>query len=707
MSFYKYLPVQAPWASAALGLALATGSHAAELEEILVTAEFRPTRLLDQSNSTSVISQNEIQERAAQHLEQVLNLAPNVNYAGGSSRARFYQIRGIGERSQFQEPLNSSIGFVIDGVDFSGLGTVGTLFDIEQVEVLRGPQGTLHGANALAGLINVRSAAPESEPSLSVEGTAGNYDTWSVGVVGTGPLVKDTLLYRISMQEYRSDGFIENDFLGRDDTANRDETSARAKLRWLASGSATLDVTAFYADVDNGYDAFSLDNTRHTLSDQPGHDRQESSALALDWKQSLNAVDLEAALTWASSDTDYSYDEDWTFVGIAPGWEYSSFDRFLRDRDSYSAQLRLLSNEQSQLFNGRSDWVAGLYYLADREDLLRQYTYLERDFSSIYDTDTLALFGQLDTRLTDQLTLLTGLRGEQRQTDYSDSNAVASDPDKDLWGGRLTLEYQLTDDSMLYAGVSRGYRANGINAGVLASMDAYDDPDVLGQLERVQAYDEESLLNYEAGFKSRLLDNRLSTRLAVFYMDRNDQQVKGSLVIPRDNGSTDFIDHVNNAAAGNNYGMELELDWLATESLSLYAHLGLLATEFDDYVNASGDDLSGRDQAHAPGYQYAIGGRYEMGAGFFARLDVEGKDSFYFSDRHDLRAPSFNLLHARLGYAADNWSVSLWARNLTDEDYYVRGFGSFGNDPRNEYLVEPYYQYGDPRQLGVSARYTF
>jgi len=707
MSFYKYLPVQAPWASAALGLALATGSHAAELEEILVTAEFRPTRLLDQSNSTSVISQNEIQERAAQHLEQVLNLAPNVNYAGGSSRARFYQIRGIGERSQFQEPLNSSIGFVIDGVDFSGLGTVGTLFDIEQVEVLRGPQGTLHGANALAGLINVRSAAPESEPSLSVEGTAGNYDTWSVGVVGTGPLVKDTLLYRISMQEYRSDGFIENDFLGRDDTANRDETSARAKLRWLASGSATLDVTAFYADVDNGYDAFSLDNTRHTLSDQPGHDRQESSALALDWKQSLNAVDLEAALTWASSDTDYSYDEDWTFVGIAPGWEYSSFDRFLRDRDSYSAQLRLLSNEQSQLFNGRSDWVAGLYYLADREDLLRQYTYPERDFSSIYDTDTLALFGQLDTRLTDQLTLLTGLRGEQRQTDYSDSNAVASDPDKDLWGGRLTLEYQLTDDSMLYAGVSRGYRANGINAGVLASMDAYDDPDVLGQLERVQAYDEESLLNYEAGFKSRLLDNRLSTRLAVFYMDRNDQQVKGSLVIPRDNGSTDFIDHVNNAAAGNNYGMELELDWLATESLSLYAHLGLLATEFDDYVNASGDDLSGRDQAHAPGYQYAIGGRYEMGAGFFARLDVEGKDSFYFSDRHDLRAPSFNLLHARLGYAADNWSVSLWARNLTDEDYYVRGFGSFGNDPRNEYLVEPYYQYGDPRQLGVSARYTF
>ena len=129
------------------------------LEEIVVTAEFRDTPLMQQAASTSIVSSDDIYDRAAQHLEEVLNLAPNVNYASGASRARFYQVRGIGERSQFVEPLNPSVGVLVDGIDFSGLGTAGTLFDVSQVEVLCGPQGTLHGANALAGLINITTAS--------------------------------------------------------------------------------------------------------------------------------------------------------------------------------------------------------------------------------------------------------------------------------------------------------------------------------------------------------------------------------------------------------------------------------------------------------------------------------------------------------------------------------------------------------------------
>jgi iron complex outermembrane receptor protein len=693
--------------SIALCAATSVAADTRALEEVIVTAELRSAPLLSQVGSTSVISAQDIREREAQHLEGVLALAPNVNFAGGTSRARFFQIRGVGERSQFQEPLNPSIGLVIDGIDFSGLGGAGTLFDVSQVEILRGPQGTLHGANALAGLINIRSAAPENEPGLRLEASLADYDGWSTGVVGTGPLITDKLLYRLAVNKFESDGFIDNDHLGRSDTNGQDETTLRGKLRWLPGTRDTVDLTALYIDVDNGYDAFSLDNTRNTLSDEPGKDKQESKALALEWQRELDQLRLESSLTGASSKSTYSFDEDWSFVGIAPDLEYSSTDQYKRDRDSYSATVRLLSGENSRIFRDSTDWVAGFYYLGDREQLRRQYTYLDNDFSSNYDTDTYALFGQLDTQLNDQWKVISGLRAERRYTDYDDNNGVDSSPDKDLWGGRLALQYTIDNNRMTYAEISRGYRANGINATILASLDTSDDPEIGDQLRALQYFDEESLINYELGFKGSLLENTLQTRLAVFYMDRDDQQVKGSLVILRPDGSTAFIDYTSNAASGNNYGMELELNWLATDKLMLFANLGLLKTAFDEYIDADGNDLSGRDQAQAPEYQYAVGGHWDIGAGFYLRLDVEGRDSAYFSDRHDLKSPSYDLLNTRVGYSNEQWSIALWARNLTDEDYYVRGFGTFGNDPRKEYAVEPYYQYGEPRVIGVSTSFTF
>ena len=680
---------------------------AAELEEVVVTAELRSAPLLNQLGSISVISAQDIREREAQHLEGILNLAPNVNFAGGTSRARYFQIRGVGERSQFQEPLNPSIGLVIDGIDFSGLGGAGTLFDVEQVEILRGPQGTLHGANALAGLINIRSGQPEAEPSVHVEAGAADYDSWNAGIVGTGPLIADQLLYRLAVNRFHSDGFIKNDYLGKDDTNGQDETTLRGKLRWLPSDRDTVDLTAMYVDIDNGYDAFSLDNTRHTLSDEPGKDKQDSKALGIEWQHELEHLQIETAATGATTASTYSFDEDWSYVGIAPGWEYSSKDRYKRDRDSYSATARVLSNPGSRLFAGSTDWVAGIYYLGDREKLQRRYTYLENDFHSTYDTDTYALFGQLDSQLSAGLTLITGLRIEERLTDYHDNNDVDSDPDKNLWGGRLALEYQVDDNRMVYGEISRGYRANGVNASILASMETSDDPEIREQLQGLQQFDEEYLINYELGFKGKLLADSLQARLALFYMDRKDQQVKGSLTIERPDFSTEFIDYTSNAAEGHNYGLETELTWLASDNLSLFANLGLLQTEFDRYFDADGNDLSGRDQAQAPNYQYAVGGHYDFGAGFYLRLDVEGRDNAYFSDRHDLKSPSYDLLNMRLGYIADQWSVAIWARNLTDENYYVRGFGTFGNDPRKEYAVEPYYQYGDPRMIGVSTSFTF
>ncbi len=675
------------------------------LEEVLVTAELRETSLLDASVSASVLTEDVIRQESAQHLQDILGLAPNVNFASGSSRARYFQIRGIGERSQFQEPLNPSVGLLLDGVDFSGIGTIGTMFDVEQVEVLRGPQGTLHGANALAGLINIRSNAPTEEFENRLEGTLADYETWALGFVSSGP-ISDSARYRFAIQQYASDGWTENDFLGRDDTQDRDELTARLRFNVDLGERHNLDLIGTWIDVDNGYDAFTLDNVRDTLSDQPGRDAQESRAISAKLRSGFEKLDSELLLTLADTETDYSYDEDWVYEGFHP-FGYTSFDRYQRERDSYSLQWRLLSNESSRLFNGSTDWVVGLYYLDNQESLQRTYTYLDSDFTSQYDTKTLALFGQLDAQLSDRLTLVVGLRGENRETEYSDSNLVGFDPDKDLWGGRLALEYSVSEDGLLYGSISRGYRANGVNAEILASIEATDDPDIKDQLRTVQEYDEESLLNYELGFKSRFADGRLSLRTALFYMDRKDQQVKNSFIVRQPDGGTTFIDFTDNAAEGNNYGAELEMNWLPVDALSLWLNVGWLETEYEDYINADGEDLSGREQAQAPNYQYALGGRYTFDNGVYLQAGLEGKDGFYFSDRHDTRVDAYDLLNARVGFSNETWELALWGRNLTDEDVYVRGFGSFGNDPRKDYVTEPYYQFGEPRMVGVTASYSF
>ena len=672
------------------------------LEEIVVTAELRDVPLLQQAASTSVVDAEQIRQRAADHLGDILGLMPNVNFAGGSSRARFYQVRGIGERSQFVEPLNPSVGLIIDDIDLSGLGTAGGLFDVEQVEVLRGPQGTLHGANALAGLINIRSAAPENEFRGYADLSLADYDTRSAGLMLTGPVSRN-LSFRIAANHYRSDGFMDNAFLATDDTNNRDETLLRGRLRWQLENDQ-IDLTVMLADVDNGYDAFSLDNTRTTLSDQPGRDAIDLTAASFKWQRALGGVEMEILLSAADSDTEYSYDEDWSFVGIAPGWEYSSFDQYLRQRDSYSAQFRLSSAEAMSLGQLPVEWVTGVYWLDDDESFRRRYTYLEDDFTSRYRASTLALFGQMDFQLMSNLVLSTGLRLARRATDYSDSNDVTSDPSNTLWGGKLALVHTTDGGHLLYASISRGYRANGVNAGIISAPDVGGIP---GSESALAFYDEELLLNYEVGLKSRWLDGALISRLALFLMDRKDQQVKGSRVVPREDGSTAFIDYTANAASGSNYGLEWELDWQASERLRLFGSVGLLHAEFDQYVNADGADLSGRDQAHAPRYQYAVGARFDFSGHWYFNAEVEGKDSFYFSDRHAVESGAYTLVHLRAGYETRRWQAAVWIRNLSDEDYYIRGFGSFGNDPRKEYVVEPYLQYGDPRQVGASLRLNF
>jgi outer membrane receptor protein involved in Fe transport len=690
--------------------------HAAELEEVVVTAELIEQSVLELPNSVTVIDNKTIERRGANNLEDLLNLAPNVNFSSGASRGRFIQIRGIGERSEFQEPIINSVGVVVDGIDLTGIATAASTLDIDQVEVLRGPQGTLFGANALAGLINVVSNKPTDAFYGRVTAALEDYDGREASAVISGPTSENSG-YRLAVKHYESNGFTEDVFLDRDDTNNIDETTARARFITQVNDTLNLDFTVFLADIDNGYDAFSLDNTRQTYSDQPGYDRQETTAASVKSTYTINdSLSIEGLVSVAKSDLEYAFDEDWSHLNICENtacdsdlfgfdWFYSSFDNYTRENDNTSIDLRLVSAMDSG-----SSWVVGLYHRDQSVSLDRVYTFADADFTSLFDTKNTALYGQVDFTLSDQWSLTTGLRLEQRDVDYTDNTGEAVSPDEDLWGGRVALEYQADSGAFYYGLVSRGYKPGGFNL----------DGNVSAQERQFKT---ETMLNYELGFKQVYFDNSLQIQVSAFYQDRNDIQTKQSIVRSIATGELSgpcpcsFTDFTGNADGGTNSGIELEANWQASERLSLNLALGLLDTEFDtllafDHVNSDREngvafDLKGREQAHAPSYQTVIGGAYELTPALTFSGSIEAKDDFFFSDRHEERSDAYELVNLELTYAVDNWSVAVYGKNITDELVKTRGFGSFGNDPRKFYETEPYNQFGAPRVVGVRGSLEF
>jgi len=677
------------------------------IEEIVVFSDFRDSTAQSATSSLTVLSTVQLESRAAQHLENVLNLAPNVNSAAGASRGRFFQIRGVGERSQFKEPLDSSVGLVVDGVDFSNLGSAGGIYDVDQVEVLRGPQGTTFGSNAMAGLIYIQSAAPTEEFEGRVDISSGNYDAQSTGVVLSGPL-NSQLLGRIAINKNTSDGYIENTFLQRDDSNNIDELSARVKVRWTASADLNVDFTAVYIDADNGYDAFSLRNSRVTRSDAPGHDRQESTALSIlaTWEGS-DAYTLEAQVTTERSNLEYGFDWDWSdfdTVGVR------GFENNVRDRRASSIDLRFLSKPDSEILGGAS-WVAGIYAY-DREvdlsysEVADYYGAWTDGLISSFDSSRYAAYGQLDWMLSEQWLLSLGSRFEHFENDYFDSFGVVGGLEDDLIGGKLSLQYLVSDDVMIYGAVSQGYKTGGLNTDAFGKALVSGDAATIALLNQQLTYEDEAALNYELGLKGSYLDASLTVNLTAFYIDRQNMQAKLALEITTGN----WTSYRANIDGSNNYGIELETDWQVTEQFRVFAALGLLQSKLGDLVALDVDkeplDQTGRDQAHAPDYQFNVGVAYRFMDHYSLTVQMDGKDSFFFSNSHNQQSSVYELLHAKFNYQQGPLTLSLWGRNLADKDYAVRGF-YFGNNPNNGWIAESYTQLGEPRVFGISGQYDF
>ncbi len=584
--------VMAVWlGSAAHGADTSPGTEI--LEEVVISASLRGTPLRDLPQSATVLDSQTLRAAGVQHFEDVLGLIPGLSWASGTSRPRYFQIRGIGETEQYQGAPNPSVGFLIDDIDFSGVGMPATLFDLDRIEVLRGPSSTVYGANALAGLISVRSRDPGRAFELGGELTAGDYGTASLGLVVGDGRSDGTAGWRLAAQRYRSDGFRYDEYLGRDSTNGYDESTVRGKLLWDPSPQLHAALTLLYADLDNGYDAWSVDNTRITRSNQPGRDAQRSSGAALRLEYTSATGRWLSVSSAANSDIDYSFDGDWgndAYWGASAPYDY--FEAHQRTRQTVAQDLRFVGDGVA-LSSGRLSPVLGAYLLRLREDDVQLDTWNDQYYgagqstlNSNYQATNAALYGSLEWATGSPGTFTLGLRAEQRTADYSDSSDVPFPQAKSrLLGGNLSWLWKPGAARQYYATLARGYKAGGFNIG--------------GDIDPSQRqFGSETLWNLELGVRATGLDEQLQFNADAYAMRRTSMQVYNSRQLLANNPLT-YVFYTDNAAHGDNLGIEAELNWRPRPHWMLAASAAVQDTRYLGYVN-DGLDLRGREQAYAP-----------------------------------------------------------------------------------------------------------
>lgn len=671
------------------------------LDEVVVTASLRPTSVAQLPQSVTVLDAETLRDAGVQHFEDVLGMIPDLNWAAGTSRPRFFQLRGIGEVEQYQGAPNPSVGFLIDDIDFSGVGMPATLFDVQQIQVLRGPQGTTYGANALAGLISVRTADPGTEFELHGEASGGTYDTRSAGIaIGDGMAGGDAG-WRLVAQQYLSDGFRHDAYYDMNTTNGYDEGTLRGKLHWQINDALQADLTLMHVNINNGYDAWSIYNTFTTYSNQPGRDEQRSNGIALRLSDRIEGLgELRSVTSSAGSAILYSFDGDW---GNDTLWgQYAPYDYFQSDnryRHTFAEDLRLIGDDSRALF-GVLRWLAGVYALrlTETDRLVYQYDDVyngagSSELDSRYGATNIALYGSLDADLGPRSKLSAGLRVERRSADYQDSSDAATPfPQEinDMVGGNLSWMLDTGQGEHFYTTLARGYKGGGFNIGSQI-------------LSEQRGFAPETLWSLESGIKYARADDPLQLQTDVFYMRRQHMQVYLSEQLQQNNPLA-YVFFTQNAADGENFGLESEGSYRLGEHWQLSGSAALLHTR---YLGVSGVfeslGIDGRAQPFAPNYEASLALEYTTRSGWFARLDSHAIGSFYYYTSDAQASGSYHLENLRVGYRHDSWTASIWLRNLFNERYAQNGF-YFGLIPPN-YPNQAFLQLGDPRQVGLTISY--
>ncbi|MPT48540.1 MAG: TonB-dependent receptor [Sphingobium sp.] len=732
---------------------------------ILVTARKRAESVQDVPVSISAFNAGELERLGASTIEQTIGVTPGLAVTGnGLSPARDFRqivIRGIGANSQ----LEPSTATFIDGVYSPALSFDSDLLDVERVEVLKGPQGTLFGRNTEGGAVNIVLRRPDNEVRGRVSFAYESFDTAKANASISGPIIRDKLFGSLAVSLSHSDYFVkqkgaavlgENPFWpGRNleqeynakntnikSADGQRDISARGGLRYLPAEDLEFNLTGHYSSfkgVDQAPGPLSSCRCYTVDGDQAFQNTAENYGFALNAEKSFNTMKLSFIAGYEYADSSAPFDFDGTRGRVN---NYHDFDR---TQKSGSLELRLQSDTTGPL-----QWLAGLYGFHDYQYNSRWYNFSNMDAlsgaapQSSYDglwnqqlailkRDGVAGFGQVSYELTPKVELTVGARYSYEKVKVSALERFEFAPNGIItsilssldygWPDFVTpvnnskgfenfspsasLRYKITPDLTTYATVSRGFKGGSFQVAPVEPSD-------------VVPIDPETTTNYEIGLKGSLFDRLLSFNLAAYHIDIKDQQLQSSVIRGNFVATT-----INNASSSKVDGFELEATLRPTSRLTLSGNVAYTRARYKDYLISPGDrngdgvvtvedqvNKSGDAFPYVPEWTYYLSADYRVPLGSgdivlganFRHVGSTTVGSGATSSDPVYPLPGWDRLDLSLGWENANWTIRGYIQNVTDEYIVLSRWRSFQVQPVANYWHD---RVDAPQRLGVSVGYRF
>ncbi len=679
-----------------------------KLKLITVTANKMKEDLQDVPQSITVIDEFDLDEKGIQNVVDVINEIPNMAVTAGS-HGNAVNFRGL-NASMFTS--NNPVVIYIDGVPYvDKYGFDASLVNVERIEVLRGPQGTLYGKDAIGGVINIVTKEPENVWQGKVGGEYGSFNLMRGLFNASGPLISDSdvLYLGINGQYQRDDGWINNTHSGMNENANKEEKqqiSGYLLFKPTARLSARLTISSNYNKrhffdgnaLPEGTDIgeFNRDDAEKADFDVPTYTKIESNSQSLNLTYDFGAVLLSSTTTHQKRDLQGDYDAD---HGNAPA--FAGLKMFnVNELDAYSQELRLSSNNETG-----TRWVGGLYLDVEKYNMgpygmqfpdydRTTYAFLgnfEMNAESQTDSDTYAVFGQLilPVGLDFELTLggrYQSIKKEIQLDMFYLPVGVTGAPMYEFQGKKswdvflpkVALTYDISNAWTAYVSYSQGYMPGGFNSFAMAGT------------EEDNSFEPQKSTNYELGIKTSL--DRLRGAVSVFYMDIEDIHVYKAI------GNMHLTD---NAKKAHSQGAELELTYLLTDTIELAGAAGIIQAKYDDYDAGGGINYDGMNVENIPSSTARIGIAYLHSKGYHARLDIKNQGQIYFYDnakKDFVKEDGNTVINAKIGYQSDKWDYYIYGKNLSDEKYINEFMSSSSLAMAN---------YGDPITVGMGGQYRF